>query len=200
MRQLTPVVALALLLAGCGVSEDEGPRALDPAAAPFNFYRSQEPEPPRGDGLVPLYFVRDGQVVFTTRAVERRPSIDELLALLLEGPTQEQIAEGTGTRLPGSFTVEDVEVGPSGTAVVTLGETATQNTTPPLGYAQIVTTLTAPGRARAVRFRADGVDLQVPRGDGLLSFGPFTRKDYEELLALPPPAPPAPPATPTGSG
>lgn len=194
MRRLALVVPSVLLLTGCGVSQDDGPRALDPAAAPFNFYRSQEPEPPRGDGLAPLYFVREDKVVFTTRAVERRPSIDELLALLLEGPTQEQIAQGTGTRLPGSFTVQDVEIGPGGVAVVVLGETATQNTTPPLGYAQIVTTLTAPGRARSVRFRADGVNLQVPRGDGLLSFGPFTRSDYTELLALPPPAPPGAPA------
>jgi hypothetical protein len=183
---------LALLAGGCGVSPDDEPRALDPATAPFNAFESPRAEEPQGPGRVALYFVRNDRVVFTSRAVERSTSIEELLDLLLDGPTPEQVDRGTDTRLPAGLTVEDVEV-VNGVAVVTLGNVGTQ-ATQPLGYAQIVATLTAPGRAQAVRFRADGVDLQVPRGDGQLSFGPFTRQDYAELLALPSPAPSAPAA------
>lgn len=193
-------VLAVLLLAGCGVTPDDRPRALDPANAPFNVFESPRTEEPEGPGRVALYFVRNDRVVFTSRAVERSTSIQELLDLLLKGPTPEQIADGTGTRLPAGLTVESVEVGSNGVAVVTLGDSETLNTTQPLGYAQIVATLTAPGRAEAVRFRADGLDLRVPRGDGQLSDGPFTREDYAELLALPSPAPtPADTAAPAAS-
>ena len=181
-------LALLVLLAGCGVPEDEAPRALDPAAAPFRVFDDAPPQAV-GEGRVALYFVRNGLVVLQTRAVERSTDIDQLLDLLLEGPTPEQVAAGTRSLLPAGFEVEDVEVGPDGVAVVTLGDSAAQATTPPLGYAQIVATLTAPGRARAVRFRLDGADLRVPRGDTSLSDQPLTKRDYADLLPTPPPSP-----------
>lgn len=196
MRRLL-VLGLLLLLTGCGIPDEEQPRTLDPAQAPFNVFE-RNVEAPSGPGRVPLYFVRDDLVVLTIRPVERSTSNEDLLDLLLQGPTPEQIEKGTGTALPASFRIEDVEVGVNGVAVVTLGEGTTQNTKP-LGYAQIVATLTASERARAVRFRADGVDLQVPRGDGRLSFGPFTREDYKELLAPELLATPSPVPTPAAS-
>lgn len=195
MRRLLIAMLAVLLLAGCGVTPDDKPRALDPGNAPFNVFESPRAEEPQGRGRVALYFVRNDRVVFTSRAVESSTSTEDLLVLLLKGPTPEQIAEGTGTRLPAGLTVESVEVGSNGVAVVTLGDNETLNTTQPLGFAQIVATLTAPGRADAVRFRADGVDLPVPTGTGVLSDEPLTREDYAELLALPSPAPsPAAPA------
>lgn len=187
---MRPLLAglLVLLLAGCGVPEDAEPRALNPDSAPFRVFESTAPAP-EGPGRVALYFVRSDKVVLQTRAVERSTSISELLDLLLEGPTDEQVAAGTRSALPTTFTVEDVEVGSNGVAVVTLGGGATQVSTQPLGFAQVVATLTAPGRARAVRFRLDGEDLPVPRGDGSLTTDPLDRTDYENLLALPSPAP-----------
>jgi spore germination protein GerM len=187
VRRLAGVL-LVLLLTGCGVPLDDQPRALRPQDAPFRL-GGDAPPAPEGDGRVALYFVREGFVVLQTRAVERSTDIDELLDLLLEGPTPEQVAAGTRSLLPDGFEVEDVEVGDNGVAVVTLKESAAQVTTPPLGYAQIVATLTAPGRARAVRFRLDGVDLPVPRGDTSLSDEPLTREDYANLLRLSSPGP-----------
>ena len=191
MRRLAAVLLLALL-AACGVPQDDEPRALDPRDAPFRVFEDAMPAP-EGDGRVALYFVRDDLVVLQTRAVERSTSISELMDLLLEGPTPEQVAAGTRSALPSSFAVEGVEVDGSGTAVVTLGGGAAQVGPSPLGFAQVVATLTAPGRARAVRFRLDGEDLPVPRGDGLLTTEPLDRLDYADLLRLPTPvASPAP--------
>lgn len=188
------LVALALLLAaGCGVPTDAEPRALDPREAPFRIFAEPAPAP-EGDGRVALYFVRDDSVVLQTRAVERSTGIRELLDLLLDGPTREQVAAGTRTDLPTAFSVEDVTVGDNGVAVVTLGGEAAQLSTSALGFAQVVATLTAPGRAQAVRFRADGADLDVPRGDGSLTSDPLDRADYADLLRLPSPAPTPSPA------
>ena len=191
MRRLL-VGLLIGALAGCGVPRDDEPRALDPREAPFRLFEDAAPTA-EGEGRVALYFVRGELVVLQTRAVERSTSIDELLDLLLEGPTPEQVAEGTRSALPTTFSVEQVEVTPGGVAVVTLGGGATQVGASPLGFAQVVATLTAPGRARAVRFRLEGEDLPVPRGDGSLTTEPLDRDDYAELLRLPSPvASPAP--------
>lgn len=180
------LLAGVLLLSGCGVPTDDRPRALDPAQAPFRIFADPAPAP-EGDGRVALYFVRNDQVVLQPRPVERSTGIRELLDLLLDGPTPDQVAAGTRTALPTTLSVEDVSVGPSGVAVVTLGGEAVD--APALGFAQIVATLTAPGRARAVRFRSDGTDLQVPRGDGLLTSEPLDRDDYANLINLPSPGP-----------
>ncbi len=190
MRRLAALLLVALVTA-CGVPQDDEPRALDPREAPFRVFDDAAPAP-EGDGRVALYFVRDDLVVLQTRAVERSTSIRELLDLLLEGPTPEQVSAGTRSALPTTFDVEEVRVGVDGVAVVTLGGGATQVGASPLGFAQVVATLTAPGRARAVRFRLEGDDLPVPRGDGSLTTGPLGRADYADLLRLAPAASPAP--------
>ena len=187
MRRLVAVLLVALL-AACGVPQDDEPRALDPREAPFRVFDDAAPAP-EGDGRVALYFVRNDLVVLQTRPVERSTSIRELVDLLLEGPTPEQVAAGTRSALPTTFTVEEVEV-VGGVAVVTLGGGSSQVGASPLGFAQVVATLTAPGRADGVRFRLEGQDLPVPRGDGLLTTEPLDREDYAELLA--PAASPAP--------
>ncbi len=190
---------LALLLSACGVSVDDQPRALDPAEAPFQVFTETTPPVPQGEGRVALYFVRDDRVVLQTRAVESATDLGEVLDLLLEGPTAQQVEAGIRSALPTTFSIEDLEVGRDGVAVVVLGGESTQISTSPLGFAQVVATLTAPGRAQSVRFRLDGEDLPVPRGDTSLTEEPVDRSDYAELLAdaSPSPTPPAvPPASP----
>ena len=185
MRRAALGVLLALLV-GCGVPTDDRPRALDPATAPGGVLETAVPAA-EGPGRIALYFVRGDpeRVVLQQRAVERSPNMRELLELLLEGPTQEQVAAGTRSAIPASLRVESVEVGPRGVAVVTLGgDDDAPVGASPLGFAQIVATLTAPGRAEAVRFRFEGSDLAVPRGDGSLTDAPLDRDDYREVLAL----------------
>ena len=142
MRRLL-VVAAVLALTACGVPQDDAPRALDPAQAPFRVFSTEDPRP-GGQGRVALYFVREDRVVLQTRAVDQSIDVDELLDMLAEGPTEQEVEAGTRSALPTTFAVDEVEVGPTGTAVVTLGGTTTQVSTPPLGFAQVVATLTAP--------------------------------------------------------
>ncbi|TAL23221.1 MAG: hypothetical protein EPN99_04695 [Frankiales bacterium] len=184
------VVAL-LLVTACGVPTDPAPRALDPEAAPFGVL-GEPTTAPEGEGRVALYFVRGDRVVLQPRPVERSTSIRQLLDLLLEGPTPEQVAAGTRSAIPTDLRIEGVDVSGRGVAVVTLAVGDSQLGTSPLGFAQIVATLTAPGRARSVRFRLDGEDLPVPRGDGSLTSDPLDRSDYADLLLLQTASPAAP--------
>jgi hypothetical protein len=175
-------LVVAALLTGCGVPQDDEPRALDPAQAPFQVLREDQPTgPPTGDARADLYFVRDDRVVRQTRRVQGPADVSAVLELLLAGPTPGQVEDGISSALPSTFAVEGVEL-EAGVAVVTLDGSSTQISTSPLAFAQVVATLTAPGLARAVRFRLDDEDLPVPRGDASVTEAPVDRRDYAELL------------------
>lgn len=188
----------ALLLAGCGVPQDDAPRALDPANAPAGALPSPSPSPepePVGDATVALYFLRAGQLVPVTRPVPPSTSARSLLALLFAGPTPAEQTTGATSLIPSGLMVQRIEQ-QGRTAVVTLEGTQDQVRPQVLAFAQIVATLT-PDRASGVRFRLDGADLPVPRSDGALTDAPLSRADYADLLAadgLPPAPGPPPPA------
>ena len=175
-------LAALALLSGCGVPQDDAPRALDPAQAPAGAQgRATAVPEPVGNAQVALYFVRDGEVVQVTRQVPQPASVGALLDLLFAGPTAAEKAAGASSLLPSSLTVLGVEQR-GDIAVVTLSATDAQVRPEMLAYAQIVATLT-PERAAGVQFRRDGAALPVPRADGSLTDAPVSRLDYLTLLA-----------------
>ena len=170
------------LLVGCGVPQDDAPRALDPAKAPVGAQARATAVPePVGNARVILYFVRGGQVVQVTRQVPQPTSVEPLLDLLFAGPTAAEKAAGASSLIPSSLTVVRVEQ-QGENAVVTLSSNEDQVRPEMLAYAQIVATLT-PERAAGVQFRRDGAALPVPRADGSLTDAPVSRQDYLTLLA-----------------
>lgn len=184
------LLLLGALLVGCGIPQDDEPRALDPAKAPAgalpspNSVRAPDPEPEpalTGAEQVELFFVRDGQVVPVIRPVPRSTTVEPLLELLFAGPTPAEKAAGSSSLIPPSLSVQQVER-QGQTAVVTLRGTENQVRPQALAFAQIVATLT-PERASGVRFRLDGADLPVPRSDGSLTDAPVSRSDFAGLIS-----------------
>lgn len=185
MRRSSAVAGLAavLLLSGCGVPEDDGPRALDPSEVPFASPTDTPPAESVGDREVDLYFLEEDSVVLSSRTVEDPRTTEEVLELLFAGPSPDERAAGLSSLLPLTVTVEDVEL-VSDTAVVSLDgpDDSEVLRLQPLAYAQVIATLT-PDRVSGVRFRLDGNDLRVPREDGSLTTQPLSRRDYAGLLA-----------------
>jgi hypothetical protein len=182
-----------LLLPGCGVPQDDRPRALEPQEVPFASPTDSPVAEPVGDRQVALYFVREDSVVLSSRTVEDPRTPEQVLELLFAGPSPDERAAGLSSLLPSTVTVEDVEI-VDGTAVVTLGGPDSEVLRlQPLAYAQIVATLTQ-ARASGVRFRLDDTDLRVPREDGSLTDQPLARRDYAGLLGPPATAAPTPSA------
>jgi hypothetical protein len=182
VRAVVGLLSVLLLLSGCGVPEDDLPRALTPAEVPFASPTDSPPAASVGDRQVSLGFVRQGSVVITSRTVDEPRTTQEVLELLFAGPSVDENAAGLSSLLPLTVTVEDVEM-VDGTAVVTLdGPDDSEVRLAPLAYAQIVATLT-PSRATGVRFRLDDTDLRVPREDGSLTDRPLSRRDYAGLLS-----------------
>jgi hypothetical protein len=197
MKGATPAVAgllAGLLLSGCGVPQDEQPRALEPQEVPFASSTESPVAEEVGDRPVALHFVRDGSVVLSSRTVQDRPTTEQVLELLFAGPSPDERDAGLLTFLPSTVTVQEVEI-TDGTAVVTLGgpDDSEVLRLQPLAYAQIVATLT-PDRVSGVRFRLDDTDLRVPREDGSLTSEPLARRDYAGLLGPPATAAPTPSA------
>jgi hypothetical protein len=172
-----------LLLSGCGVPQDDRPRALEPQEVPFASPTDSPVADAVGDREVDLGFVREESVVLSSRTVEDPRTTGEVLELLFAGPSPDERAAGLSSLLPPNVTVEDIQTA-DGTAVVTLDgpDDSEVLRLAPLAYAQIVATLT-PDRATGVRFRLDDTALRVPREDGSLTDQPLSRRDYAGLLA-----------------
>ena len=194
MKRAAAALVAVLLLPGCGVPQDDSPRALEPGEVPFASPTDSPVAEPVGDREVDLGFVRDESVVLSSRTVEDPRSTGEVLELLFAGPSPDERTAGLSSLLPSTVTVEDVVVS-DGTAVVTLDgpDDSEVLRLAPLAYAQVVATLT-PERARGVRFRLDDTDLRVPREDGSLTDEPLSRRDYAGLLAAAATSPPTPSA------
>jgi hypothetical protein len=194
MRRLV-LVLLALALAGCGVPNDEAPRALDPSAAPFDFFERDVAPPAQGTLQVEMWFLRGEQPVLVERAFEPPGSPRQVLDALLLGPTAAEEQAGLSSAVPASLELVDLEV-TDGVAVVTLAGLTEQVQVP--AFAQVVATLDGRPGIAGVRFRTRDADLPVPSGDGTVVSSALTRTDYAVLLGLapPPPPPPAPPAEP----
>lgn len=192
MRRVVGVL-LALAIAGCGVPQDDQPRALDRSAAPFRFFERDVAPPPVGELEAELWFLQGERLVPVERPLEQPGSPRQVLDQLLDGATADELSDGISSAIPETLELVDLTVA-EGTAVVTL--TGLDSVQVP-AYAQIVATLDARPGVTGVRFRTPDGDVPVPRGDGGLSSGALTRDDYAVLLGLAPPTPaPAPPPEP----
>lgn len=195
MRRLV-LVLLALALVACGVPQDDAPRTLDRATAPFRFFEGDVAPPAQGALEVELWFLRGDQPVPSTRPLELPGSPGQVLEALLAGPTQRELSDGLASAVPQSLEVVDLSVA-DGVAVVTLDLAGVNEQVQVPAYAQMVATLDGRPGIEGVRFRTRDADVQVPRGDGTLASGAVTRDDYAVLLGLrPSPAPQAEPAPP----
>lgn len=181
-----PAVVVVMLLAACGVPQDDQPRALSRDGVPFGLLSTSTTQTTTvvEDATVSavVYFVRDDRLVPVQRQVRAPVSSGRLLTALLEGPTESEAQAGFRTAISSEARVRDVT---ASAGVVTLElsdeflEVAGQDQI--LALAQIVFTATEMDAAAAVRFRLAGDPVEVPRGDGTLTSAPLTRADYAAL-------------------
>ena len=100
MRGRVFALLACLLVAGCGVTDEEDPRALDRAAAPFRVFATLAPAQPEGEVQTELFLVRDGRIEAVRREVPLPGSAQQVLQQLFDGPTEAESAGGLSTSLP----------------------------------------------------------------------------------------------------
>lgn len=196
------VLALALVLAGCGVPTGGTPSTIAAEDVPYGLASpSASPTPtatPEAStvtawvhwiGAAEAVVPRQREVSGTTR----RERLSSLLDQLAAGPTEAEKDEQLSTALPPRIrlTVAGFE---DGTATIDL-EVQTQELAGVSGrraVAQIVLTATSVPGVQAVLLELSGEPIEAPLPAGALTAGPLTAQDYAAATVPPPVAVPAP--------
>ena len=201
-RRLTVVlVALGVLLAGCGIPANGSPHAVPRADVPFKLL---DPSPPSSTTNVPpavavsetIFLVGpDQHVVPVTRDVALPASLTTILGALLDGPTQAESAAGLQSFLSASSSQVSVSVS-AGVATVDFRANPFQLVLDQtLAVAQVVYTATAQAGVSSVLIEIKGQPVEVPTAAGVQVGRPVTRLDYLAQAPVQPAA--APPSAST---
>lgn len=184
-RMLLAVCALLLgtaVLAACGVSSQEEATRIEPEDVPFGLLEDQPTTTAVDAGrTTAVYLLSSDELVSVDRRIPTDATLDELLSLVITGPTEVEQSLGITTAVPAG-TLASVDTG-SGIAEVDLtsafGDIRSREQIFALG--QIVYTLTGQPGIGAVRFTVEGEDVTVPLSDGTSSDDPLSRDDFEAI-------------------
>jgi len=185
------LVAVALVVTGCGVPVQSTPTPIEPEAIPTAL---RSPGPPAvtgtavpGKPAVRVDFVRDNRLVSLFRETSTTAVADRLntvIDALVAGPTEIEQANGITSALPAGLTVTVVAIEDK-RAVLELsgepeGQSATENI---LAVGQIVLSVTAVPSIDQVSFSHGGTPVEALLADGALTTAPLTANDYATLRA-----------------
>ncbi len=179
--------AAMLLFTACGIPTEVRPRTLAEEAVPFGLL---DPTSTTTTSAVPavaavpteIFLVREERLARAPRRVPAPISLDGLLAALLDGPTSEEAAAGLRTALAPDTGIRSASTA-AGIASIDLSESfaEVEGTEHILALAQLVFTATALPGVGAVDFKLAGSPVEVPTGDGTLTYGPLRRADFAAL-------------------
>lgn len=190
------LAAVALLVAGCGEEDTDGPAASttvapnettaapDATTAPTTAAADTTTTAPDGTVDLRAYFLRGEQLAITHRAVPETPAVlRAALEQLLQGPTGEEAAAGLTTEVPEGTQLLDVALA-DGTAVVDLSgsfDDGGGSLSMRARVAQVVFTATQFDNVDAVAFRLDGEAVTEIGGEGVVVDPPLQRVDVEDI-------------------
>ncbi|MCH9816700.1 MAG: hypothetical protein K0U64_09690 [Actinomycetia bacterium] len=190
------VVFVALAATACGVSVESNPRALPAVATQEIGSPTPVPTESTATRFVPLWFVREGELVPVDRRTDEAMGPQQKLDALEAGPTQVELDAGLRTAVnsvvpdvPLVITAEadGVPVAPSDPRQLPVvvseefGSLPSQEQLLVLG--QVVITLTDSTDQSVLFVSDDGTPVGVPLPDGRLVNRPVTFVDYRELIA-----------------
>ena len=131
---------------------------------------------------VAVYFLRDGKVSPVRRTIAATPAVARAaLTTLLDGPTEEESADGLASAIPPGTHLRDIAVA-DGVATVDLDRAFGEGSgsASMLGrVAQVVATLTRFPTIRRVAFRVDGEPVEAIGAEGVVVDPPIGRAAIE---------------------
>lgn len=192
-RPMALLVALALAVAGCGLSADDEPHLLSAGDLPADLLGSTTSttvptsESPTTTAVTIYYLVhRDGvtRLAPTQREVDDGSRPRDRLAALLNPPTADEQAAGLLTSIPATTILLDTKlVEAESTLLVDLSRSLfdVQGQELRNAFAQLVWTATELDGVRRVRFLVEGEEFRAPDEDGAEQAGAVSRADYITL-------------------
>lgn len=180
-----------LVAAGCGgLDAQERDHPLAAGEVPYDLLQgpttSTTLAPPTTTTTLPwrtnLWYIGGDRLVPAPRQLRDQPEVDQVLRLLLRGPSAEDQSLVRSALDPGDAQVEGPPT--DGQLTIDLGSDFGRRSPSEqvLGLGQLVFTVTeVPGVGRVV-FRIDGTGLAVPLPNGQLAQRPVSRDDYAVLV------------------
>lgn len=184
---------LLLVVASCGVPDDDEVRTVDPTEVPYHLLDDVD-EVPSGvaSGVAGprLYWVDAedrlvgrpaGSFCSKTLAGVARDILDQLG----DGPSARDLGSGLGTALPPDRWLKLVAITDRTAHLRISSDDTIATNRVVLATAQTVLSLTSIPGVDQVEMEYDAGPLQVPRSSGELADGPLRHDDYRSLLADP---------------
>lgn len=190
---VVPVTLLALVAAtGCGIEPEASPRDLPDDEQELNV---REPvADPSATGASRVYFVGPGEGRLLRSVQREAASEQELIEILLQGPTEQETQAQYDTSIPATTELLDA---------TTLARVLTVNLTSDVeeldtqaliqAIAQIVYTAAEWDTVDSVQIEIDGQRLSAPTPDGNTTTRPLRIYDYPNSVITSQPAFPATP-------
>lgn len=181
---LCPV--LALILSGCGIAVDTGPKALPASQVPFHLLApagSTTSTAPTGAQVV-VYFLNGKSLIPRTRFVQAPVRLRSIIETLVQGPTNSELSSGVSTDISPQVQVLSATVN-SGVATINFSQAIAGGTQQIPAVAQVVYTATEPQPqldVHSVRLEIDGQPTNVPTASNAQVSGPVTRAQYPNPL------------------
>ncbi len=183
MGPLTVIVAAAISLAGCGISPESEPTALEVESGQPLEFPVDTASDESIDAEVSIYLVRDEQLRLATREADPGSAARAALEALMAGPTEDEAETGLASAIPSSTTLVGLTIGDRQALVDVSDEFITVGgASEILAVGQIVLTLTQSGEVDAVAFAVEGVATVVPTSQGALTDQPVGADDYRDLI------------------
>lgn len=187
-RALLVVLLLAAACGGLDAQDRDHPLAA--GEVPYDLLQgpttSTTVPPPTTTSTLPwrtnLWYIGGDRLVPAPRQLRDQPEVEQVLRLLLRGPSEEDLSLVRSALDLGDALVE----GPPTDGQLTIDLASDFGRRSPseqvLGLGQLVFTVTeVPGVGRVV-FRIDGTPLAVPLPNGQLAQRPVSRDDYAVLV------------------
>ncbi len=189
------VLAMCLVAAGCGVSNDAAPRDIPARDVPFDLVAAASPTdtPTEGGDSGQVFFVGPERLAAVGRTLGPNGNALVAITTLLQGPTADEAAQGLRTAIPSGtrLLAADLEGRRTDDRPVEATSSSCRASSSATEVAQLVFTSTGTTKVDSVLFAIEGTLKEVPVDDGSLSAEPLTRFAYPSLdpTRLPPPNP-----------
>jgi hypothetical protein len=188
------IVAMGVVVAGCGVPVDRAPSALPRKDIPFGLLQpsprttTSTSVPSPVEAPISIFLVTSsGHLVAAAREVPAaQESLVAVLDALVQGPTNSEAQAGLESAVPAQTTVLSAVSGLTGIATINLGGTFGQlvGQAQIQATAQIVFTATALPGVTGVTFELSGHAVGVPVASGAL-VTVATRAQFAPIAPLP---------------
>jgi spore germination protein GerM len=187
MRRALLLVAMGLLLAGCGIAAEPAAQVINPRSVPSGLMApaSTTTTVPGPRANVVVYLEGQQRLVVANRTVSAPATVRSALSELAMGVTSAESANGLVSPISTATPISLISVH-GATAVVNVPDSyanlAGQDQI--IAASQIVYTLTLFPEISEVSIRVGGKGAQVPTDTGRLETRPLTRQDFSSVAPL----------------